>query len=85
MKRVTSLLASVVVLTGTALAHNTGSPHQEEQGLPLLPPTVFLAGVLVLGTAVLLDAREMLPRRQANLGVAVGALGIVAGIGLLFL
>jgi len=85
MKRALTLLCSCLLATGTALAHNTGSPHQEDQTVSLLPPTVFLAGVLVLGTAVLLDARGMLPRRQANLGVAVGAVGVLAGIGLLFL
>jgi hypothetical protein len=86
MKR---LLASALLFlstTGVALAHDTGTPHQEDPLLPsIVAPTVFLAGALVLVTAVVLDHREMLSRRQATAGVAVGAVGVVAGIGLLFL
>lgn len=83
MRRVLAPLVAALCVTGNVLAHDTGTNHQETPSL--VPPTVFLAGVLVLGTAVLLDSRDALPGRQADAGVAVGALGILAGIALLFL
>lgn len=86
MRRVAGSLATllgVLLTAGTALAHDTGTDHQETPSL--VPPTVFLAGVLVLGTAVFLDSRGELSTQQANAGAALGVLAIVAGIGLLFL
>lgn len=86
MNRILASALTLLATTGVALAHDTGSQHQEEPLLPaVVAPTVFLAGVLVLVTAVVLDHREMLSRRQADAGVAVGAIGVVAGVGLLFL
>ena len=86
MKRAAGTVAAALLAAltaGTALAHNTGTEHQETPSL--VPPTVFVAGVLVLGTAVFLDSRDELSPRQANVGAALGVLAIVAGIGLLFL
>jgi uncharacterized membrane protein len=85
MRRLLASALAYLATTGVALAHETGTVHEE----PLLPsvvaPTVFLGGVLVLVTAVVLDHREMLGARETNAGVAVGVVGILAGIGLLFL
>lgn len=82
MKRALAVVASLLLAVGPTLAHTTGTEHQETPSL--LPPTVFLAGVLVLGTAVVLDHYEELTRRQANAGVGVGVVGVLAGIALLF-
>lgn len=75
------LLAAGAFAT-TALAHGDG-------GNPLhgvvLPAAVFLLGVVVLGASVLLDSREVLDRRVADGGVALGALCVVASIGIFWL
>jgi len=73
----------VLAAAGVAAGHPEHASH--EPGTPLVPPAVFLAGVLVLGTALLLDYRGQLGRRLADVSVALGALGVLAGIGLLFL
>lgn len=83
MTRGLIVTAALLVVSGTAVAHDTGTTHQESQSL--VPPVVFLAGILVLGTAVVLDSRGALSGRQADLGVGVGALGTLTGIALLFL
>lgn len=83
MKRPLGVLVTLAVAVGPVLAHPEHSGH--DGGTDLLPPVVFLAGVLVLGTALVLDYRGDLGRRLADAGVALGALGVVAGLGLLFL
>lgn len=86
MKRPLASALAFLATTGVALAHDTGTAHQEDPLLPsVVAPTVFLAGALVLVTAVFLDHREMVSRRQADAAVGLGAVGVLAGIGLLFL
>jgi hypothetical protein len=86
MNRLAEVGLTALLTTGVALAHRTGTTHQEQPLLPeILAPTLFLAGASVLVTAAVLDHREMLARRQANLGVGLGAVGVLAGIALLFL
>lgn len=81
MKRL-GALAFLLAAARPALAHDTGHQHSEPSPVP---PVVFLAGVLVLGTAVYLDYRDMLSRRLANVGVGLGVLAVLVGLGLLFL
>lgn len=82
MKRLSSLALVLLVAVRPVLAHNTGQQHSEASPVP---PVLFLAGVVILGTAVYLDHRDMLGRKLANLGVAIGVFGALAGIGLFFL
>lgn len=83
MRRSGAVLALLSVAVGSTLAHSEHVSHSS--GPDLLPPAVFLGGVLVGGTALVLDHRGELNRRLADFGVALGALGVLAGIGLLFL
>lgn len=83
MKRLAGVLVALAAVVRPVLAHTEHSTH-EGGGVDVLPPTVFLAGTLVLGTALFLDYRGELGRRLADAGVALGALGVLAGLALLF-
>lgn len=76
------VLAAAGTYATPALAHGDG-------GNPLhgvvLPAAVFLIGVIVLGASVLLDARDVLDRRLADGGVALGAICVIASIGIFWL
>lgn len=80
MRRLGALSLLAVAVQPT-LAHTTETAHHEPSPIP---PVVFLAGVLVLGTAVYLDAHDAIERWRADLGVGIGVLAILAGIVLLF-
>lgn len=82
MRRGVAPLFGLLSTSGRAAAH---AGHQDHGGVPtLLPPVLFLAGLVVLGTSVYLDHRG-LTDRFADVGVALGVLGLVVGLLALFL
>lgn len=81
MRRGVALVLGSVATSGRAAAH---VGHEGHGGAPaLLPPVLFLTGLVVLGTSVYLDYRG-LADRVADLGVALGVLGVVVGLLTLF-
>lgn len=79
MRRLGSVLTTLLLATGTAVAH-TGHEHAGSGTDPLLPLALVGAGVLVLGTSAYLDHADQLDDRLANLGVLLGIVGLMAGI-----
>lgn len=79
MRRLGSLLATLVLATGTAMAH-TGHEHAGSGTDPLLQLALVGGGVLVLGTSAYLDHADQVDERLANLGVLLGIVGLMAGI-----
>lgn len=82
MSRVGALLVALWLATGNVLAH---SDHAADGGTggSLLPPMTFAGGIAVLGAAVWLDDRGAIDGRKADVGVALGAIGILAAVVLL--
>lgn len=79
-----SLLAAGLALPAfatPALAHDDGGGLH---GL-VLPAGVFLLGVVVLGASVALDARDAVDARYADAGVLVGAVCLIASIGIFWI
>lgn len=79
MRRLGSLLATLLLATGTVVAH-AGEEHAETGTDPLLPLALVGGGVLVLGTSAYLDHADQRDDRLANLGVLLGIVGLLAGI-----
>jgi len=61
--------------------------HDDGGGLHgvVLPAGVFLLGVVVLGASVALDARDAVDARYADAGVLLGAVCVIASIGIFWI
>ncbi len=84
-RRALAALVGLVVVSGRAGAHAGHRSHDGGGLHPAIPAAVFLGSVLLLGTAVYLDHRGDLDRTLADVGVAVGVVGLLAAVALLFI
>lgn len=75
--RLVAVLAGVVVLSDTVVAH---SEHSTHSGPPVLPIALFASSLLVLGTGLYLDRREDVEPKYADAGVFIGAGGFLVAL-----
>lgn len=78
---------ALVAAVAVAASSSPALAHGSESGIhgTLLPVGLFLAGVVVLGAAVYLDAAERVDRRVADAGVLVGVVSVLASIAVYWL
>lgn len=74
-RRAVVVVLAVLACSGRAAAHSGGGgPHA------WLGPAGFLVGVAVAGAAVVLDARDAVAPRYADVGVFAGVAVALAGL-----
>lgn len=81
-RAVTSLSASLVwfvLLSSAARAHEG---HNDPGSSDILPPVVFVSGLVVLGAGLYIDRREDVEALYSDIGVFVGVGGLLLAIGL---
>jgi len=72
-------VASILLYSGTVLAHESHS-HQDSSNF--LPMAVFGGSLFVLGAGLYVDQREDTDDRYADIGVFLGVGGFLVAIGL---
>lgn len=77
------VLTVLVAVSGSAAAH-PGHGHQAGAAA-WLPAVLFLLGVGVLGASLYADEADAVPDRLSDLGVALGLLGVLAGVASVFI
>lgn len=73
----TAAAVAVLAYATPALAHSGGDADPVHTWGP---PALFVAGFVLLGASVALDARDVVPARYADVGVGVGVFAVLVAI-----